>query len=94
MSTEKPNKNAFKEIKAVKDSNFVKSVLKDVTAINLTDEEVQKLKIYLRYENSSTLFNSIEQIYSIIGANFSKPSRFLIIPFLREGQEHLNIQKI
>ena len=91
---EKTNINSFKEIKAAKDSTFVQKILEDVTGINLTKEEVQKLKVFLRYETSRTLFESIDQIYSIIGANFTKPSRFLIIPFIRNGNEHINIHKI
>ena len=87
--------NAFKELKPVKDSNFVQKILNDVTGINLTEQEITKLKVYLRYENKGTLFNSINQIYGIIGANFSKPSRFILIPFKdSKGLEHINIQKI
>lgn len=88
------NANAFKEVTIVKDKNYVTEILKDVTGINLSAQEIQKLKVYLRYENKGSLFNSVNSIYEIIGANFTKPSRFLIIPFVRDGQEHINIQKI
>lgn len=91
---EKTNKNAFKTVTPVKDSEYVSEILRDVTGINLSKEEITKLKVFLRYDNKGTLFDSINAIYSIIGANFTKPSRFLIIPFIRRGQEHINIQKI
>jgi len=87
------NTNAFKEV--AKNDKFVKVILPDVTGINLTDQEITKLKVYLRYETANTLFDSISAIYGIIGANFAKPSRFIIIPFINKaGVEHLNIQKI
>lgn len=87
--------NAFKELKPVKDTQYVQKILGDVTGINLTNQEITKLKVYLRYENKGGLFDSINQIYSVIGANFSKPSRFIIIPFMdSKGMPHLNIQKI
>jgi len=84
--------NTFTEVK--KDNKFVKEILKDVTGINLSEQEITKLKVFLRYENSGTLFDSIGDIYQIIGANFTKPSRFLIIPYIKNNAEHLNIQKI
>ena len=85
--------NTFADI--AKDNNFVKEILKDVTGINLTEQEVTKLKIFLRYETKDTLFDSINNIYRIIGANFTKPNRFIIIPFIdSKGQEHVNIQKL
>lgn len=91
---DKTNANGFNEVKIVKDSKFVSEILKDVTGINLTDQEISKLKVFLRYENKGTLFGSISQIYAIIGANFTKPSRFLVIPYVKDGSEHINIQKI
>jgi hypothetical protein len=88
------NKNGFKKISVPKDNNFVKKILGDVTGINLTDQEVTKLKVFLQYDVKGSLFSSIDSIYGIIGANFTKPSRFLIIPFVKDGAEHINIQKI
>ena len=91
----KTNTNGFTEVKPVKDSKFVSKILGDVTGINLSDQEIQKLKVFLRYENKGSLFSTINQIYSIIGANFTKPSRFLVIPFMDStNKEHINIQKI
>jgi len=82
-------------MKVVKDKEYVTELLSDVTGINLSEQEQQKLKVYLRYESNGTLFNMINQIYGFIGANFTKPSRFIIIPFIDSTQrEHLNIQKI
>ena len=94
MKPNKTNQNGFKDVKPTKDSKFVSKILEDVTAINLTDQEISKLKVFLRYESSTSLFDSINDIYAIIGANFTKPSRFLIIPFIKNGSEHINIQKI
>lgn len=92
MSNEKQNRDAFK---VAKNLDFVHKILGDVTAINLTEQERQKLSLYLRYESSSlSLFNSIDDIYNIIGANFAEPGKFLVIPFIRDGKEHINIQKI
>ena len=91
----KTNANSFKEVKPFKDDKYVSKILNDVTGINLSEQEIQKLKVYLRYDNQMGLFDSIDSIYSIIGANFTKPSRFLIIPFINSSnQEHINIQKI
>ncbi len=86
------NKNGFKKV--VMDDKYVSKILEDVTGINLSDQEISKLKVFLRYESKNTLFKSIDDIYRIIGANFTKPNRFLIIPFVINGSEHINIQKI
>jgi flagellin-specific chaperone FliS len=94
MKPSNTNQNGFKDMKPVKNNKFVSKILEDVTGINLTEQEISKLKVFLRYEAKGTLFESIEDIYSIIGANFTKPSRFLIIPFIKKGSEHINIQKI
>jgi len=88
------NKNGFKKTAVIKNDKFVSKILNDVTGINLSDEEIAKLKVFLRYANKNSLFSSIDEIYRTIGANFDKPSRFLIIPFINEGSEHINIQKI
>jgi len=89
---EQQNQNVFN---VVKDLDFVHELLGDVTAINLSEQERQKLALYLRYDSSSlSLFNSINGIYNIIGANFNNPGKFLVIPFVRDGKEHINIQKI
>ena len=89
---EKANIDTFK---IQKNNDFVHKILGDVTAINLSEQERQKLGLYLRYDSSTlSLFESIDSIYGIIGANFNDPGKFLIIPFLRNGTEHLNIQKI
>ena len=89
------NINSFVEVKPIKDSKYIQKIINDVTGINLTEQEIIKLKVFLRYENKGTLFDSINHIYSIIGANFSKPSRFLIIPFIdSKNNEHINIHKI
>jgi len=85
--------NGFKDV--VKNEKFVISILPDVTGINLSDQEIQKLKVYLRYESKGSLFDSISSIYGIIGANFSNPSGFIVIPYIDSKQkEHINIQKI
>jgi hypothetical protein len=85
--------NAFKEVQ--KDSNFVTEILKDVTAINLSDQEITKLKVMLRYEAKGSLFDSITEIYRLIAANFKSPEKVIIIPFIDGRQmEHLNIQRI
>jgi len=85
--------NAFKDIQ--KDNNFVKEILKDVTGINLSDQELTKLKVMLRYESTGTLFDNIENIYRLIAANFASPEKVIIIPFINgKGMEHLNIQRI
>jgi len=87
------NKNVFKALP--KDNNFVRKILPDISVINFTEEEANKLKVFLSYEtDTSSLFLQIEEIYRIIGANFSNPSKFLIIPFVVKGQEFINIQKI
>jgi hypothetical protein len=85
--------NAFKDV--VKDRKFVEVILPDVTGINLSEQEIQKLKVYLRYESKGTLFDSISSIYGVIGANFSNPSGFIVIPYIdSKNKEHINIQKI
>ena len=82
--------------KVVKDEKFTVEILKDVTGINLSKQESDKLSVFLRFEANGnlSLFESIGDIYSIIGANFKNPGRFLIIPFVRAGKEHINIQKV
>jgi len=84
--------NAFKEIQ--KDNNFVTEILKDVTAINLSDQEINKLKVMLRYETKGSLFDSITDTYRLIAANFKAPEKVIIIPFIGEKGEHINIQRI
>ena len=84
--------NAFKEVQ--KDNNFVTEILKDVTAINLSEQEITKLKVMLRYETKGTLFDSIAEIYRLIAANFKSPEKVIIIPFVGTRGEHLNIQRI
>jgi len=85
--------NGFKEIQ--KDNKFVKKILDDVTAINLSDQEISKLKVLLRYDSKGTLFDNIETIYRLISANFASPEKVIVIPFIDGKQmEHLNIQRI
>ena len=85
--------NAFKDV--VKNKDFVIEILPDVTGINLSEQEIQKLKVYLRYESKGSLFDSIGSIYEIIGANFTNPSGFIVIPYIdSKNKEHINIQKI
>jgi hypothetical protein len=85
--------NAFKEVQ--RDNNFVTEILKDVTAINLSEQEITKLKVMLRYESKGTLFDEITDIYRLIAANFKSPEKVIIVPFIDGKQmEHLNIQRI
>lgn len=79
-----------------KDLEFVKNILPDVTGINVTEQEAQKLSVYLRYESNGnlSLFESINDIYSLIAGNLKNPGKFLIIPFMKNGKEHINIQKV
>jgi hypothetical protein len=85
--------NAFKEIQ--KNGKFVSEILKDVTGINLSEQEVTKLKVMLRYDTKGTLFDNIEGIYRLIAANFASPEKVIIIPFIDgKNMEHLNIQRI
>ena len=81
---------------AAKDKKFVNKILQDITGINLSEQEVNKLSSYLRFETGNEhLFTYIDKIYSIIGANFKNPGKFIIIPFIdAENRAHLNIQKI
>jgi len=92
------NKKIEKDIPGAiinKNPDFVKNILNDVTGINLSEQEINKLGVFLRYETTSeSLFSNINTIYGIISANFKDPSRFLIIPFIKDGREHINIQKI
>ena len=84
-----------KTLKPIKNNTYVKEILKDVTGINLSEQEVTKLSVFLRYENSGTLFDTIPAIYGLISANFNNPSKFVLIPYLdSRGMEHVNIQKI
>jgi len=85
--------NAFKEIK--KDDKFVSEILEDVTAINLSEQEVTKLKVMLRYETKGSLHSNIANIYRLIAANFKSPEKVIVIPFMRNSDsEHINIQRI
>jgi hypothetical protein len=85
--------NAFKEVQ--RDNNFVTEILKDVTAINLSEQEITKLKVMLRYGSKRTLFDDIIDIYRLIAANFRSPEKIIIIPFMDGKQmEHLNIQRL
>ncbi len=85
--------NGFKEV--TKNSKFVAKILNDVTGINLSDQEISKLKVLLRYDTKGTLFDNIVTMYSLIGANFESPEKIIIIPFTdTKGHEHLNIQRI
>lgn len=84
--------NAFDEIAV--DNNFCVEILKDIYGINLSEQEVTKLKLYLRYETKGSLHSNIQTIYNIIGANFASPEKVLVIPFLKNGIEYLNIQRI
>lgn len=87
---------ATPQTKVVKDDKFVVAIYPDISGINLTDQEVAKLKAAIRDETGSDhLFSYINTIYRIIGANFKKPERFLIIPFEdQRGKPHINIHKI
>jgi hypothetical protein len=86
-------KNNFK---TVQDKNFAVDILQDITVINFTEQEQAKLKqILIQETGNSNLFSYINMIYRIIGANFKKPGKFLIIPFINEkNKPHLNIQKM
>lgn len=85
--------NAFKDV--AKNSKFVSKILNDVTGINLSDQEITKLKVLLRYDTKGTLFENIGSIYQLIGANFDSPEKIIVIPFIDgKGSEHLNIQRI
>jgi len=85
--------DAFKSIP--KDNNFVNEILKDVTGINLSDQEITKLKVILRYETKGTLFDNIANIYRIIATTFKSPEKIIVIPFKDGyGSQHLNIQRI
>jgi len=89
----KPQINTFKEV--IKNGKYIVQILPDVTGINLSEQEVQKLKVYLRYETKGTLFDSIPSMYGIIGANFTNPSGCIIIPYTDStNKEHINIQRI
>jgi hypothetical protein len=86
-------KNNFK---TVQDKNFAVDILQDISVINFTEQEQAKLKqILIQETGNSHLFSYINMIYRIIGANFKKPEKFLIIPFINEkNRPHLNIQKM
>lgn len=85
--------NAFKDV--AKNTSFVSKILNDVTGINLSDQEINKLKVLLRYDTKGSLFGNIETIYQLIGANFESPEKVIVIPFVNsKGSEHLNIQRI
>ena len=85
--------NAFKDV--ARNTNFVSKILNDVTGINLSDLEINKLKVLLRYDTKGSLFGNIETIYQLIGANFESPEKVIVIPFMdNRGSEHLNIQRI
>ena len=84
--------NAFKEVQ--KNTKFVTKILTDVTGINLSDQEITKLKVLLRYETKGNLFDNIETMYQLIGANFESPEKVIIIPFINNGVQNINIQRI
>lgn len=84
--------NAFKEV--AKNSQFTTKILNDVTGINLSEQEVTKLKVLLRYDTKGTLFDNIETIYQLIGANFEAPEKVIVIPYINKGIENINIQRI
>jgi len=75
------------------DNNYALSIIPNVNAINLSSSEISKLKVFLRDGISSeeTLFNSQLKIYSFIGANFNIKNFYIIIPFMNNKQENLNI---
>lgn len=80
----------------MKTSNqFVNKIMHDITGINLTKEEVSKLSVFLKYETGNLhLFTYINQIYGIIAKEFASPGKFIVIPFVVNGEAHLNIQKV
>ena len=85
----------MRELKLVKSKTFAQDILPDVTAINLSEQEIIKLKVYLRESYTYTnLFSSITDLHNIISANFTKPSKIIIIPYMNNGREHINIQRI
>jgi len=85
--------NGFKEV--AKNSTFVQDILRDVTGINLSKQEITKLKVLLRFDTKGSLFDNIQNIYQLVGANFESPEKIIIIPFTNsKGSEHLNIQRI
>jgi len=84
--------NAFKEVQ--KNTKFVTKILSDVTGINLSDQEITKLKVLLRYDTKGNLFDNIETMYQLIGANFESPEKIIIIPFVNNGMQNVNIQRI
>jgi len=85
--------NAFKEVQ--KDNEFVTEILRDVTGINLSEQEITKLKVMLRYETKGTLFDSITEIYRLVAGNFKSPEKVIVIPYIDGKQmEHINIQRI
>ena len=85
--------NAFKEVAS--NTSFVSKILNDVTGINLSEQEINKLKVLLRYDTKGSLFGNIETIYQLIGGNFESPEKVIVIPFVDSKQnQHLNIQRI
>lgn len=85
--------NAFGSLQ--KDKEFVKEILQDVTGINLSDQEVNKLKVMLRYETKGSLFDNIGNVYTVIAGNFQSPDKVIVIPYIDgKNAQHLNIQRI
>jgi hypothetical protein len=82
--------------KSVQDKDFAKKIMNDITVINFTEQEATRLKQLVMEETGTAhLFTYINTIYRIIGANFKKPEKFLVIPFNDEkNRPHLNIQKM
>jgi len=80
----------------VQNKDFAKEIMKDITVINFTEQEAARMKQLLLEETSGAhLFSYINTVYRLIGANFKKPEKFLVIPFVDDkDRPHLNIQKL
>jgi len=70
------------------------NIIDEVKGINMTVEDAKKIKIFIAFELGSSLFDGLESIYNFIGQNLKNPQKYIIIPYINNGREHLIIQRL
>jgi len=75
-------------------NSTVQEIMPGVLSVNLTKQEITKLKVYLREDIQHTLFSAIPEIYKTVHSNFHKCHQILVLPYNENGTEKLIIQRV
>ena len=77
-----------------KNNKLAREIVPNIYGIYLSDTEYNKLKVFLMYEldyDNLSLFDSQLNIYSFIGKNFNQENLYIIVPYISNNVEKLNI---